>query len=112
MAGYLTSRFFHEVDARTRSRGQSYFSAGAVRKLSGDEWSVEARVQGSRLYDVDIFRLENSFESSCSCPYYDGSADICKHIWATMLAAEKTGYLKGDDQNPWFAGVREAREVR
>jgi superfamily II DNA or RNA helicase len=102
VAGYLTTRFFDHVDARTRSRGQSYFSAGAVRKLSGDEWSVEARVQGSQLYDVDIFRLENSFESSCSCPYYDGTSDICKHIWATILAAEKTGYLKGDDQNPWF----------
>jgi superfamily II DNA or RNA helicase len=111
VAGYLTAKFFHNVDARTRSRGQSYFSAGAVRKLSGDEWSVEARVQGSRLYDVDIFRMENSFESSCSCPYYDGSSDICKHIWATMLAAEKSGYLKGDEQNPWFAGLRGTTEI-
>ncbi len=106
MAGYLTTRFFQDVDSRTRSRGQSYFSAGAVRKLSGDEWSVEARVQGSRLYDVDIFRLEDSFESSCSCPYYDGAADICKHIWATILAAEKTGYLRGDDDNSWFQGAQ------
>jgi superfamily II DNA or RNA helicase len=102
VAGYLTDKFFYDVDSRTRSRGQAYFSAGAVRKLSGDEWSVEAKVQGSRLYEVDIFRLENSFESSCSCPYYDGSSDICKHIWATFLAAEKTGYLKGDDDNRWF----------
>jgi superfamily II DNA or RNA helicase len=111
VAGYLTSRFFHGVDARTRSRGQSYFSAGAVRKLSGDEWSVEARVQGSRLYEVDIFRLENSFESSCNCPYYDGSSDICKHIWATILAAERTGYLKGDDHNQWFEAAWDKGET-
>jgi len=104
--GYLTNNFFH-VDSRTRSRGQAYFSAGAVRKLSGDEWSVEARVQGTRLYDVDIFRLENSFESSCNCPYYDGSADICKHIWATILAAEKTGYLKGDNDNQGLRGAQD-----
>ncbi len=107
MPGYLTTRFFSHVDARTRSRGQSYFSAGAVRQLSGDEWSVEARVQGSRLYDVDIFRLEDTFESSCSCPYYDGSFDICKHIWATILAAEKTGYLKGDDNHLSFGAVQD-----
>jgi uncharacterized Zn finger protein len=105
VAGYLTANFIHTVGARTRTRGQSYFSAGAVRKLEGDAWSVEARVQGSRLYDVDIFRLENSFEASCSCPYYDGSAEMCKHIWATLLAAEKTGYLKGDDDNVWLTSA-------
>jgi superfamily II DNA or RNA helicase len=110
VAGYLTTNFFHHVDSRTRSRGQAYFSAGAVRKLSGDEWSVEARVQGTRLYDVDIFRLEDSFESSCSCPYYDGSFDICKHIWATILAAEKTGYLKGDDDRQRFHGGQDIVE--
>jgi hypothetical protein len=111
VTGYLTDKFSHDVDARTRSRGRAYFSAGAVRKLSGDEWSVEAKVQGSRLYEVDIFRLENSFESSCSCPYYGGSADICKHIWATFLAAEKAGYLRGDDDHWRVHGSNHSGEI-
>jgi superfamily II DNA or RNA helicase len=102
VAGYLTSKVFDDADARTRSRGRAYFGAGAVRKLSGDDWSVEARVQGSRLYEVDIIRLQDSFESSCSCPYYDGSLTICKHIWATFLAAEEAGYLAGDEGDGWI----------
>jgi hypothetical protein len=101
VAGYLTSKVFDEADARTRSRGQAYFVSGAVRKLSGDAWSVEARVQGSRLYEVDIIRLQDSFESSCSCPHYDGSLNICKHIWATFLAAEEAGYMTGDEGDEW-----------
>src|SRR5262249_30587678 len=28
---------------------------------------------------------------SCTCPYFE--EDSCKHIWATMLAAEAQGYL-------------------
>jgi hypothetical protein len=111
VAGYLTSKFFDDAESRTCSRGQAYFASGAVRKLSGDAWSVEARVQGSRLYEVDIFRFEDSFESSCTCPYYEGSADICKHIWATLLAAEKTGYLKGDEDEARFQNGEDSAEI-
>ena len=93
---------FDAADARTRWRGQAYFAAGAVRKLSGDAWSVEARVQGSRLYEVDIFRFKNELENSCTCPFFDGSENICKHIWAVMLAAEEAGYLTGDEDDPWL----------
>jgi len=48
VAGYLTSKLSDDVDFRRRSRGQAYFVSGAVRKLSGDAWSVEAKVQGAR----------------------------------------------------------------
>jgi hypothetical protein len=111
VAGYLTSKFFADAGSRTRSRGQAYFHCGAVRKLSGDAWSVEARVQGSRLYEVDIFRFEDSFESSCTCPYHDGSADICKHIWATLLAAEEAGCLTGAEDEAWFQNDEDNAEI-
>jgi hypothetical protein len=97
--GYLTSMVIGAADARTRRRGESYFAAGAVRKLSGDTWSVEAQVQGSRLYEVDIFRFKDDLENSCTCPLFSDSAKICKHIWAVILAAEKAGYLTGDDDD-------------
>jgi superfamily II DNA or RNA helicase len=97
VAGYLTSLLFDDTNARTRARGHAYFAAGAVRKLSGDAWSVEARVQGSRLYEIDIFRFKDGFENSCTCPFFDDGVNICKHIWAVLLAAEEQGYLTGQE---------------
>ncbi|MGH7927252.1 MAG: hypothetical protein ACREQV_05615, partial [Candidatus Binatia bacterium] len=37
-------------------------------------------------------------------------ADICKHIWATFLAAEKSGYLKGD-RDQWFQSLQDTPET-
>ena len=111
MAGYLTSKFSDDVDFRSRSRGQAYFVSGAVRKLSGDAWSVEAKVQGTRLYEVDIFRFKDGLENSCTCPYFDGSANLCKHIWAVFLAAEEAGYLTGDEDDEWLGSEEDVVEL-
>ncbi|MCZ6623167.1 MAG: DEAD/DEAH box helicase [Deltaproteobacteria bacterium] len=63
--------------------------------LEGDPWSVEATVQGTRRYFVSISGKKQSLSVSCTCPYYEGYRETCKHIWATLLAAEEQGYLVG-----------------
>jgi len=93
--GFLTANISAQVDRVTQHRGRSYFLRGAVNSLEGDAWHVEATVQGTRQYHVSISRAKNSFEVSCSCPYYERELDTCKHIWATFLAAEQEGYLEG-----------------
>jgi len=51
---------------------------------------VEAQVQGGGgLYTVDIQLVEDDVIASCSCAY-DG---VCKHVWATLAAAEQAGHL-------------------
>jgi superfamily II DNA or RNA helicase len=105
VTGYLTSLVFDQTNARTRARGRAYFAAGAVRELTGDTLSVEAKVQGAHLYEVDIFRFKDDFENSCTCPFFDDSGSICKHIWAVMLAAEEEGYLTGREEERWPTGV-------
>ena len=84
------------VPKMTRERGHGYFVSRRVTLVGGDAWHAEANVRGSRLYDVKLFRVGDEIEVSCTCPYCEEYDEPCKHIWATLLAAEAEGYLKGD----------------
>ncbi|MEX0802364.1 MAG: SNF2-related protein [Candidatus Binatia bacterium] len=95
----MTTNLAAEVDRLSRERGYRYFLSGAVDSLEGDAWRVDATVQGTRRYQVNIARAQDSFEVSCSCPYYDRELVTCKHIWATLLAAEQQGHLGGGGES-------------
>jgi superfamily II DNA or RNA helicase len=75
------------VPSRVRHRGQRYFQQGRVRILSCDAHKVEAIVSGSARYRVRVLHEGGDIRSTCTCPYYDRSR-TCKHIWATVLAAD------------------------
>lgn len=95
---YLTSRFASSFKERVRSRGQSYFARRFVDIVTGDKQVVTALVIGSEQYDVSLKVVGRDLLVGCTCPYYDNAP--CKHIWATMLAAERKGHLTGTDQLP------------
>src|SRR5882724_4192297 len=95
---YLTSRFASSFKERVRNRGQAYFARGWVEIVTGDKQIVRAEVSGSDLYDVLLKIVGRDLLVGCTCPYYDNA--LCKHIWATMLAAERKGYLTGTDHLP------------
>jgi superfamily II DNA or RNA helicase len=59
-----------------------------------------AVVRGSGLYQVELWRDGETIEASCTCSVATLGAEVCQHIWATLLAADATGYLQGDDQKP------------
>ncbi|WP_435022533.1 SNF2-related protein (plasmid) [Tundrisphaera sp. TA3] len=61
----------------------------------GNSKRVDATVRGSLPYRVELFREGDSIQAGCSCPYFEDRYETCKHIWATLLAAEAQGYLKG-----------------
>jgi len=63
-----------------------------VRIQYGSDSEVEAQVQGSRSYDVTLRWTEGTLSAECDCQYFD-SEGPCKHLWATILAAETLGYL-------------------
>ncbi len=96
----LTSSLSREVDSTIRGRWNEYYQSGAVRIRDGDAWSVRARVRGTETYKVDLERDGNTVYASCTCPYFDDRLDICKHIWATVRAAEAKGYLRGSGADP------------
>ncbi len=74
-----------------RDRGSQYFRSGLVFLQKATSKSLEARVRGSANYNVTLEVRRKNLLVTCSCPYFD--EDYCKHVWATMLAAEAKGYL-------------------
>ncbi|MBI4909571.1 MAG: SNF2 helicase associated domain-containing protein [Acidobacteria bacterium] len=75
-----------------RARGRDYFSRGRVRVIAGGESSMEATVRGTEKYDVSFDLHKNRLDAWCDCPYFD-SVGACKHLWATLLAADQLRYL-------------------
>jgi superfamily II DNA or RNA helicase len=92
----LSANLISLVSKRTRERGRDYFASRRVTLVGGDAWHADATVRGSRLYDVKLSREQDEIEAWCTCPYCEDYFEPCKHIWATLLAAEAQGYLAGD----------------
>jgi superfamily II DNA or RNA helicase len=84
------------VSKKVRERGRDYFASRRVTLVGGDAWHADATVRGSQPYDVTLSREDDEIEAWCTCPYCQDSFQPCKHIWATLLAAEAEGYLEGD----------------
>jgi len=83
-----------EFEPQVQSRGRRYFHERRVRLRSADGETVRAAVAGSSgdyevLLDWSDAR-SGIIESSCTCPYFEDRGP-CKHIWATMLAADAGG---------------------
>lgn len=78
----------HQVTHRCRSRGYEYFVSGAVRELHIGPGIVTAVVQGADEYDVLLEPIDDVLRATCTCPFFADRLEICKHIWATILAAE------------------------
>src|SRR5688572_16698262 len=80
-----------QVSTRSRTRGAQYFFAHAVTSLEMTDGRVEATVAGSDSYRVTIEAASYGLRASCSCPFFRDRFEICKHIWAVVLAAEDRG---------------------
>src|SRR5262245_43922202 len=90
----LITELSSDFTKAVRSRGADYFQEGRVRITKGSDWEVQARVRGSRTYRVDLEIEGNELVVHCDCPAFE--REPCKHLWATILAVEGTGYLRGD----------------
>ena len=88
----LSTRLAHEFSAVVRQRGQGYYWKGLVDVEHANDSEVEARVRGSRTYEVSLDWAGGVLSAWCDCRYFYSSG-ACKHLWATILAAESHGYL-------------------
>jgi superfamily II DNA or RNA helicase len=75
-----------------RTKGYKYFRQGAVQITGSNPDGVQATVKGSRDYRVNVRMSGEQVIVRCDCAYFEGE-DLCKHIYATLLAAESKGYL-------------------
>lgn len=82
----LTERSVRQLaDARSFERGQAYFAAGRVRRVTVDGTSVTGTVDGSSVYRVELEIRAGGLTGRCSCPYGQDGV-FCKHCVATALA--------------------------
>src|ERR1041384_1168135 len=94
----LKSRFSPQFNPKIRDRGHGYFRSGAVKILKHSDSHVLAQVKGNFDYFVELQLTLNSLDVACTCPYFADGED-CKHIWATMLAADSKNYLSEVDRH-------------
>jgi hypothetical protein len=84
----LSKKLARYFSARIRDRGNTYFAQGLVKIVRATDDQLEARVRGSQDYTVLLDWNDGALLATCECPYFDGG-DFCKHLWATVLAAEE-----------------------
>jgi len=89
----LSARFAGNFSSGIRKRGQDYYLQRRVRIESGSDTEVAASVSGSQAYYVELNWESDRLSVSCECPYFFDNGLPCKHLWATMLAAEARGFL-------------------
>lgn len=63
-------------------RGEDYFLRDLVADIKYTAGRLSARVEGSRVYRVEIREKKDGLDCYCDCPY-DG--EVCKHIVAVLL---------------------------
>ena len=66
-------------------RGETYFAEGAVGLLRATDDKLTARVEGSEIYQVELWGDDDELAYDCTCPR---AADgyFCKHCVAVGLA--------------------------
>ncbi len=90
----LQTQFMYLFDKDARAEGARIFQQGKCIVQWGDESTVDADIQdGTKMYGVLIERERGKALASCDCDYFE-SGDLCHHIWATILATDKGGYLR------------------
>jgi superfamily II DNA or RNA helicase len=87
----LSDLLSSQVSNRTRTRGTEYFAAGAVTHIERRDGIIHATVRGEQKYEVWIEPVGSRLLASCTCPHFIDHFQICKHIWAAVLLAEKRG---------------------
>jgi superfamily II DNA or RNA helicase len=90
----LKGRLAQEFAGKIRDRGFAYFRTSAVEIFEHSQSQIDARVKGGQVYLVRL-KLERrgSLNVACTCSYFE-RGEKCKHIWATMLAADSRQYLR------------------
>ena len=91
-------------------RGSRYYERGSVTELEYVDHTLQATVQGSRPYDVQVTLSQGSYVSGqCSCP---DDAVPCKHIVAAVLASGDIEAVGGDQSLEALLAAASAEELR
>ena len=96
---YLQRQLSKNFSGAIRQRGAQIYAWREVTLITGDRWHVAANVRGTSRYSVQLLREDDELHVLCTCPYFK-SESACKHIWATIVAADVKNYLLGNSGGP------------
>jgi superfamily II DNA or RNA helicase len=88
----LASKLAFQFERRLQFNGMNLFQDRAVRITDGNQSHLYGEVQGGQRYTVRLTYETGRLLVYCSCPYF---ADYgrCKHLWASILEADRRGVL-------------------
>jgi uncharacterized Zn finger protein len=85
------SLWAHYFKPEVRKAGEDLAGEGAVHISIAGDTQIQAYVRASKSLRVSLTSSSISspvFQAGCSCPPFS-KGQLCKHIWATILAAEE-----------------------
>jgi superfamily II DNA or RNA helicase len=88
----LITRASQFVPADIRRRGADDVQEGRVVLTGGSSERVTSTVQENETFNVSLTRGGADLEVACSCPH-PTDRGVCRHIWGTLVAAERSSYL-------------------
>lgn len=93
----LASLHRNMFSSMIRRRGEDYFRNDQVGLLEANPQMASFQVIGNYKYVTRIEKTtpnKKTFHFHCTCPYFDDGF-MCKHIWASVLTADKMALFAG-----------------
>jgi superfamily II DNA or RNA helicase len=84
----LTSALAPVTTLSSRTKGEKYFHSHAVVHFDPQQSMVYAVVSGTDDYVVRIEVVGAAIHGTCTCPFFTGSLQPCKHLWAVALTCD------------------------
>ncbi len=111
LSALLKDRFRGDI----RYRGESYVDADRVSIVRVTPKRIFAIVRDGTEYHTQLDRSDGSLRMHCSCSAESGKFQHCKHLWGTILAAERAGYVDRatslEDPPPFLAPLPEPTTI-
>lgn len=90
----LMDQLESDFDQAVRERGMEYVRKGLVRYVIRKGDRIISVVDGTEAYDVQIELVDGTVDwYECTCSHFADEGHACKHLWATLVAAENKGLL-------------------
>jgi superfamily II DNA or RNA helicase len=91
MPASLADTIHQSFSRNARTRGEEYFRYGFVSRTHVANNVFSATVSGTYDYKVRLTLDGERLTVKCTCPYFLDVVLPCKHIWASVLAADEEG---------------------
>lgn len=91
----IADRVGHAFQPPTISQGFAAWFKGGVHVSHASDRAFHAKVHGKRVAEVKIVYEAGRLHTSCTCVAKSLGLDVCKHLWAALLEADRSGALGG-----------------